>query len=74
MSASGEHAHLSPEDAYAAMYEFLDAYWKRGGRLSDDLAILLGELTVLQDGMPADSAMWPEWIDAIRTVREHESP
>mgnify|MGYP000205072832 CR=1 FL=1 len=74
MSASEEHARLSPEEAYAAMYAFLDAYWERGGRSAEELAILLGGMAILPDGSPADPALWAEWIDAIRAVRAREAP
>ena len=52
---------------FDAMRFFLEAYWERGGRISDDFASLLGGLQRSEsDGMPLDPAMWTDWIDAVR--------
>ncbi|MGQ0661756.1 hypothetical protein [Sphingosinicella sp.] len=60
------HSQLDATTAFDAMRLFLEAYWERGGRLSDDLAVLLGGLQRLDsDGMPIDLAMWSDWIAAI---------
>lgn len=58
---------LTEHQAYAAMLEFLDAYWERGGRRSDDLAILLGCMTI-DGGAPRDLALWSDWLSAIDKV------
>jgi hypothetical protein len=57
---------LNEKQAYDAMVRFLDAYWERGGRKSEDLAGLLGSLSLLPDGTPADAAMWEDWLNALR--------
>jgi len=44
------------------MYKFLDEYYKRGK--SEDIAVLLGNLSLLDDGMSADPAMMEEWDEA----------
>jgi hypothetical protein len=46
------------------------SYWERGGRSSEDLAVLLGELsTVTFNGdAPADPAQWQDWLDAVGAV------
>lgn len=54
---------LTPQQAYLAMYAFLDAYWAIAP--SDDLAILLGSLSLLPDGSPADAAMKSDWDEAV---------
>ena len=61
---------LDEKQAYEAMTSFLDAYWERGGRTSDDLAGLLGSLntSLLADGGPADPAMWDDWLIAVRAA------
>ena len=57
---------LDASTGFDAMRLFLEAYWERGGRASDDLAVLLGGLERLEsDGMPLDPAMWSDWIDAV---------
>jgi hypothetical protein len=50
---------MSEEEGFRAMALFLDAYWRRGGGTSDDLAVLLGSLEV-------DPAQRDDWTDAVR--------
>ncbi|QGZ94000.1 hypothetical protein [Terricaulis silvestris] len=56
---------LSKEEAYEAMFRFLEAYWERGGKTSDDIAILLGSMSLLRRGRPLDMALWSDWLEAI---------
>ena len=53
--------------AFDAMRAFLEAYWKRGGEVSEDLAVLLSALDrdIWSDGGPGDPAMWPDWRKAV---------
>ena len=55
---------FSDKQAFLAMFLFLEAYWERNGR-PDELGSLLGSMMALQDGMPADSAMWTDWRVAL---------
>lgn len=59
---------LSVREAYLCMVNFLEAYWERGERSSDDLANLLSGLPLLQDGLSSDPAMMSDWLDAVRAV------
>lgn len=52
---------LDEATAYAAMKVFLEAYWERRGRASNDVAVLLGSFDV-------DPAMRSDWFDAVRRV------
>ena len=53
---AGEPIHrLTEFQAFDAMRSFLEAYWERGGKQSDDLAGLLGDLG-LKGGPPLDIA------------------
>ena len=61
--------NLNEREAYAAMFQFLDAYWERNGR-PDELGSLLGSMTLLEDGTPADSGIWEDWQDAIEISRK----
>jgi hypothetical protein len=61
---------LTELEAFNVMRAFLEAYWQRGLRESDDLAVLLGQLMLLPDGMTADPAHWDDWLAAIRAVKE----
>ena len=58
--------------AFDAMRRFLEAYWERGGKQSDDIAVLLGSLNrdAWENKMPLDRAQWDEWRDAVDTVLE----
>jgi hypothetical protein len=59
--------HLSDKEAYAAMFAFLEHRYDMSN--SDDLAGLLGSMSTLPDGNPADPAVWEDWLDAIRKAK-----
>jgi hypothetical protein len=60
--------HLSPEQAFRAMFVFLSEYYERTAR-SAELADVLGDIQLIgSDGMPADPAAWDDWLAAINTV------
>ncbi|MGG5342790.1 hypothetical protein [Enterococcus sp. AZ192] len=58
---------LNESQAMQAMIIFLDQYYEQVQ--SDDIAVLLGSLTLLEDGKPVDSAMWDEWLESIKKVK-----
>jgi hypothetical protein len=58
---------LDEETAYAAMIVVLEGYWERGGKQSEDLAVLLSDL----HGDPAQSG---DWADAVGKVTGSETP
>jgi hypothetical protein len=60
---------LSGEQAFQAMFRFLQRYYERaGGR--GELAAVLSDIQTMPDGRPADPAAWEDWLDAIRVVLE----
>lgn len=61
-------SNLDVTTAYLAMFSFLEEY----GRLtsSDDIAGLLGSMSLLNDGQPADAGIWSEWEDAVQKAIE----
>jgi hypothetical protein len=61
---------LSEHEAYLAMYAFLSEYYDRGR--SDDVGALLGSLSLLGNGSPADPAFARDWEEACRAVRAGE--
>ena len=64
IQAMSEHAStklLNLATGFAAMQEFLEAYWERGDRTSEDLAALLGSLEI-------DPAQRADWADAVNRV------
>ena len=64
---------------FEAMRQFIDAYWRRGGETSKDLRHLLdnidAESLTQRDGtpVPADPAMWQDWLDAIERAKRGDS-
>ena len=57
--------------AFDAMRAFLEAYWERGLRSDDGLAMLLGNLnrSVWADHGTADPAMWQDWKEAVALIK-----
>lgn len=58
---------LTTDQAYQAMRAFLEAYWIRGGRTDEQIAVLLSGMAG-GAGESADSAMWADWVEAIGVV------
>jgi hypothetical protein len=56
--------NLTEKEAFAAMFYYLDSYYDR--TKSDEIGSILGDLTLLADGMPADPAAWEDWNDAVK--------
>ena len=69
MSVISDASPLSVAQGFAAMRQFLEAYWERDGKQSDDIAMLLSALAPLNDNKPLDAAQWQDWLDAIEQVR-----
>jgi hypothetical protein len=74
------HVTLNPEQAYLAVFSFLDDSWERLGR-QDELAMFLDMAKYAAGHGTADPAMWSDWLAAIHAVQtgvmlpdeEHES-
>jgi hypothetical protein len=62
---------LNELEAFDAMRIFLEAYWERGLRASDDVAVLLGNIDrrFSSGGEPLDIAQWDDWLEAVRKVK-----
>ena len=60
--------------AFDAMRAFLEAWWERGERSSDDVAWLLSAMNrgLTSDGGPVDAAMWSDWLDALQLARRRD--
>lgn len=54
---------LTSEQAYAAMFYFLDQFYTR--TKSNDVGGLLGAMSLLDDGLPAD-AIVADWQEAVQ--------
>jgi hypothetical protein len=59
---------ISIRQAYAAMYQYLKRIYDSTG--SDELGGLLGSMSLLPDGQPADPAAWSDWLRAVSDARE----
>jgi hypothetical protein len=62
---------ITENEGLLAMHRFLDAYWERGGRTDDGLAILLGSLNISSNGECADPALSKDWLDVVEEVIKH---
>jgi hypothetical protein len=59
---------LTQEQAYRAMFIFVRTYYYRIGNVSAEIGELLGDIQLSEDGTPADSAMWQDWLTAVAKV------
>ena len=59
---------LTLEEAYAAIYIFLDKQYDK--KSLDELGNLLSDMATLKDNLPADIAIWIDWTIAASTVLE----
>lgn len=57
---------LTEQQAYLAMFRFLEDIYE--STKSDDIGGLLGSMSVLADGAPADSAIMADWASAVRAA------
>ena len=58
---------LTDHEAYLAMFAFLEAYYSN--TKSEDVGGLLGAMSLLPDGKPADVAIAADWAKAIATAK-----
>ena len=65
---------LDPLEAFDAMRIFLERYWERGGKASNDLAVLLGSIGPWENGAPMDIAQWDDWRFAVAQAKQRSSP
>jgi hypothetical protein len=62
---------LSPEQAFRAMFIFLNEYHRRTSG-DAQLGDVLGDIQLNEsDAMPADPAAWGDWLAAIDEARDH---
>jgi hypothetical protein len=48
------------------MILFLETYYEQ--TQADDIGALLGSLQLLEDGKPADPALWQDWLKSSESV------
>ena len=54
---------LTEQQAYLAMFSFLEAEYRLSS--SDEIGALLGCMSLLSDGAPADPAVKQQWSEAV---------
>jgi len=59
---------LTAEDAFAAMFAFLNIYWKELGNAS--LSDVLSEMNPAEHGQSSDPGAWADWVKCVRGVTE----
>lgn len=59
---------LTKTEAFNAVRKFLEGYHERTS--SDDIASLLGNMQILQNGKTANPITWNNWIDAINYAKD----
>ncbi len=55
-------------EGYEAMYHFIENLYQM--TKSDALVGFLGSMRLLNDGKPADSAFWEDWLKAIKKIEK----
>ncbi len=75
---------LTELEAFDVMRVFIEAFWRRGGCQSKELANLLswtsretwpsGKQLPDLAGAPLDIAQWEDWLNAIDTAKRAEAP
>ena len=60
---------LSTKQAYQAMLIFLETYYNT--TQSNEIAGMLGSMSLNEDGKPMDMAHWEEWVNAVENVNKN---
>jgi len=61
---------IGVKQAYLAMYSFLDELYSKYE--FDQLGGLLGGMSLLPDGSPADPAVWGDWLRAVERMKAEQ--
>jgi len=65
---------LTVNEAYRAMFIFLERYYERDGCRSDDIAVMLSGMTqtIWADGSTNDPAQWVDWLKAVHAAKSED--
>ena len=61
---------MSVNEAYLAMFSFLEDYYAR--TKSDEIGSMLSSMCLMHDGQPMDIAYWDEWEKAVEKALSGE--
>lgn len=59
---------LTPEQAFLAMFYYLDDYWHRFENA--ERRDVLGDLQPAEAGSSSDAAAWDDWMQCVRRVAD----
>ena len=60
--------NLTKKEAYMAMFYYLEHLYDMSP--SDEIAGYLGSMELQDDGIPADQAVWHDWLAAIEKAKK----
>lgn len=63
---------MTEKQGYEAMLFMLNYYYELTG--SNDLTDILSLGEYIEEGVPADSAIWEYWLDAVKKIKEGNPP
>jgi hypothetical protein len=63
-----KHPELDHFEGYLAMYAFLNLLWERRDESWDELAMMLGGMSLLADRVPADQGNAQDWDEALEAA------
>jgi hypothetical protein len=64
-----EENSVTVKQAYESMFVFLEKWFDQ--TQNDEIAVLLGSMSTLEDGYPIDQGIWADWIEAIESVQKN---
>jgi len=62
-----ENERMTIQEAYRAMFRYLERQFEL--TKADEIGVLLGEMQLLEDGMPIDPGVWDEWLASVREAQ-----
>lgn len=63
---------LTPEQAFEAMFRFLDRYWRAFKTAS--ITDVLSDVQPARAGTSSDPAAWHDWLECVRQVLDDDQP
>lgn len=54
---------------YKAMFLFIEIQWEKNNK--NELGAMLGSMSFMGDGLPADQAMWYDWLRCLKKVKPY---
>ncbi len=64
-------ATLTIREAFLAMSDFI---WRFAQAAGDDLITLIGDTSLMEDGMPTDPAAWDDWLASVERIKAGQPP